>query len=426
MPLFFTWLMIVSVAVLSGSLVALFFQRFYARRLQRIEYMTKELAKGNFSSRLNISTKNELGTLSRSLNELGLQFQQRLLEITNDKDRLKAILSSMVEGVLVVNADGKLQHISPNFRQMLELRSSEAHNKLYWEIIWNQEINNTIKEALSNKHALRKEIQIIGSKEVFVSMQISPVLDSAGNLISLVAVFHDITELKKLEKMRSEFVANVSHELKTPLTAIKGFVETLQNGAKDDPKAIERFLDIIAKQTERLENLVNDLLILSSIESKEVRLELLPQDLYKIIHAVFQIQKNQCDHKNHHVNISLPDNLPRVLVDRLRIEQVLINLIDNAVKFTPPGGSITVKAFKQGDYVQVDIIDTGIGVAPEHISRLFERFYRVDKARAKDSGGTGLGLSIVKHIIHAHQGRLSVTSTPNQGSTFSIFLPIAQ
>jgi two-component system phosphate regulon sensor histidine kinase PhoR len=385
--------------------------------------MTSELAKGNFTSRLNISTKNELGGLSRSLNELGFQFQQRLLEITNDKDRLKAILSSMVEGVLVVNADGRLQHISPNFRQMLELRSPEAHNKLYWEIIWNQEINNTIKEALNNKQALRKEIQILGSNEVFVSMQISPVLDSAKNLISLVAVFHDITELKKLEKMRSEFVANVSHELKTPLTAIKGFVETLQSGAKDDPRAVERFLDIIAKQTERLENLVNDLLILSSIESKEVRFDIKPHDLQGIIDTVLQIQKNQIDRLGHHVKIDLPNNLPKILVDRLRIEQVFINLIDNAVKFTPNGGAITIIARQQQDFIQVDVVDSGIGIAAEHLSRLVERFYRVDKARAKETGGTGLGLSIVKHIVNAHQGKLSISSVPHKGSTFSVFLP---
>lgn len=420
---FFTWLMLVSTAILSGALVALYYQRFYAKRLKNIQYVTKELAKGNFASRLNIYTKNELGDLSRSLNELALLFQQRLTEITNDKDKLTAILSSMVEGVIVVGVDGKLQHISPNFRQMLELRSPEAQNKLYWEIIWNQEINETIKEALKNKESLRKEIQIPQDK--FFSMQISPVLDSKANLISLVGVFHDITELKRLEKLRSEFVANVSHELKTPLTAIKGFVETLRTGAKDDPKAAERFLEIIAKQTERLENLVDDLLILSSMESKDTRMNILPCELARIIQSVLQIQKGQIDKLGQHIEINIPSNLPKVLADASRIEQVFINLIDNAIKFTPSGGKITITAKKYNEFIQIDVADTGIGIASQHLPRLFERFYRVDISRTKGTGGTGLGLSIVKHITQAHQGKVSVISTPNQGSTFSIFLPIS-
>jgi two-component system phosphate regulon sensor histidine kinase PhoR len=333
------------------------------------------------------------------------------------------ILSSMIEGVIVINAKGKIEHASPNFCQLLELRSKETQNKLYWEVIWNQEINNSIKEALLEKRAVKKEINIIGPQDTFFSMQISPVMDRNDNLLSLIAVFHDITELKKLEKVRTEFVANVSHELKTPLTAIKGFVETLKSSAKEDPAAVEHFLDIIEKQTQRLENLVNDLLILSAIESREVKMNIVPEALSKVIQTVLALDRKIIEDKGHQVTVDIPDDLPRVLVDRQRIEQVFLNLLDNAVKFTPPQGKINIQARLERPFVRVEVRDNGVGIPAEHLSRVFERFYRVDRARSREAGGTGLGLSIVRHIVLAHQGKVEVESKADVGSTFRIFLP---
>ena len=194
-------------------------------------------------------------------------------------------------------------------------------------------------------------------------MQISPVMDREDKLLSLIAVFHDITELKKLEKIRADFVANVSHELKTPLTAIKGFVETLKTSAKDDPVAMARFLDIIDKQTQRLENLVNDLLILSSIESKEMKMNIVAEPLNKIIHSVIGLHKKIIEDKGHQVTVDIPVDLPKVLVDRQRMEQVFLNLLDNAVKFTPPGGKISIQAKWERPYVCVEVKDNGVGIA---------------------------------------------------------------
>jgi len=340
-----------------------------------------------------------------------------------DRENFETILSSMVEGVIVINSKGNIEHASPNFCQLLELRSKETQNKLYWEVIWNQEINNSIKEALFHKRAVRKEINIIGPQESFFSMQISPVMDPDDRLLSLIAVFHDITELKKLEKVRTEFVANVSHELKTPLTAIKGFVETLKTSAKDDPAAVEHFLDIIDKQTQRLESLVNDLLILSAIESKEVKMNIVPESLNRVIQTVIALNKKSIEDKGHQVTVDIPNDLPRVLVDRQRIEQVFLNLLDNAVKFTPPQGKITIQARLQKPYVCIEVKDNGVGIPAEHLSRVFERFYRVDRARSREAGGTGLGLAIVRHIVLAHQGTVEVESKADVGSTFRIFLP---
>ena len=391
------WYFWIFIVLAVAILVFLLSRHFYLRRISQIHY-SHDSARDDFLKQLNTSWI--------------------------DRENFETILSSMVEGVIVINSKGTIEHASPNFCQLLELRSKETQDKLYWEVIWNQEINDSLKEALLHKRAVRKEINIIGPQESFFSMQISPVMDREGKLLSLIAVFHDITELKKLEKIRSEFVANVSHELKTPLTAIKGFVETLKTSAKDDPVAVARFLDIIDKQAQRLENLVNDLLILSSIEFKEVKMNFMAESLSKIIHAVTALQKKIIEDKGHQITVDIPSDLPKILVDRQRMEQVFLNLLDNAVKFTPSGGKISVQASLEKPYVCVEVKDNGVGIPAEHLSRVFERFYRVDRARSRDAaGGTGLGLAIVHQIVTAHQGKIEVESTTDLGSTFRIFLP---
>ncbi len=387
------WIVIVAVVAL---LVLLVSRHFYHRRILQIRH-SHDSAKSDFLKQLSASWI--------------------------DRENFETILSSMVEGVIVINSKGKIEHASPNFCQLLELRSKETQNKLYWEVIRNQEINDSLKEALLHKRALRKEINIIGPKDSFFSMQISPVMDREDKLLSLIAVFHDITELKKLEKIRAEFVANVSHELKTPLTAIKGFVETLKTSAKDDTVALARFLDIIDKQAQRLENLVNDLLILSAIESKEVKMNIGAEPLNRIVHTVLALHKKIIEDKGHQVTVDIPPDLPNVLADRQRMEQVFLNLLDNAVKFTPPGGKISIQARWEKPYVRVEVKDNGVGIPAEHLSRVFERFYRVDRARSREAGGTGLGLAIVRQIVTAHQGKIEVESSYTAGSTFRIFLP---
>jgi len=391
------WYFVVLSVLLVAILVFFLSRHFYHRQISRIRY----------------SHDNDRDDFLKQLSNSSL-----------DRDNFETILSSMVEAVIVINSKGKIEHASPNFCQLLELRSKETQGKLYWEVIWNQGINDSIKEALFYKQAVKKEINIIGPQESFFSMQISPVMGKDNKLLSLIAVFHDITELKKLEKVRAEFVANVSHELKTPLTAIKGFVETLKTTAKDDPVAVSRFLGIIDKQTQRLENLVNDLLILSSMESKEVKMNFLAEPLNKIIQSVIPLQKVIIEEKGHQVTVSIPPDLPRVLVDRQRMEQVFLNLLDNAVKFTPPGGKISIDAKWEKPFVRVEVKDNGVGIPAEHLSRVFERFYRVDKSRSREAaGGTGLGLAIVRQIVNAHQGKIEVESASAVGSTFRIFLP---
>lgn len=385
--------------------------------------VTQRIKNGDFSRRLTIRYHNELGDLVHNLNEMSEVLQDKIQTITNDKNEVQAILSSLVEGVVVINANGQILYLSPNFCDLLDLRSREANGRLYWEVIRNQEINDSIKEAIGSQRAVKKDIDVIGPQDIYFSMQISPVISNEEKLLSVVAIFHDITELKKFERLRTEFVANVSHELKTPLTSIKGFVETLQSGAIKEPLDAKRFLDIIDQQTSRLENLVNDLMTLSSLESQQMPMDFQNERVDAIISSVVDSYKNLFERMNHTVFVNVSEKLPLVSVDRQRIEQVFLNLLDNAVKFTPQGGRIEIHAFLENDHIRVDVRDNGIGISSEHIPRLFERFYRVDKARSRDMGGTGLGLSIVKHIVLAHRGNLTVTSKVGEGSTFSVFLP---
>ena len=365
----------------------------------------------------------DLGQLSRRLDRTSEELQKRIHENTGDENELKAILSSMVEGVIVIDKNDRIVILTEAMADMLELRSQQAVGKPYWEIIRHDEINTLIRDALMNKTAVRRELSVIFPKETYFSMQISPILSEHRELAGIVAVFHDITEIKSLEKIRSEFVANASHELKTPLTSIKGFVETLQDADLNDKSTTKRFLDIIYTHTKRLENLVNDLLSLSAIESKEAKFHLEPSDVGLVIENIVHLYKSKLESKKHLFTLDLPAAIPQVVMDSRKMEEVFSNLLDNAIKFTPQGGTISIRVYEEAEFLRVDVQDSGIGIPPEHLSRIFERFYRVDRVRSREMGGTGLGLAIVKHILLRHNRKVAVQSEPQKGSTFSVFLP---
>jgi len=415
------------VIFLSGVMIAMLLSfitaYFFIHPIREMRETTERMAKGDFSRRVSIKSQGELSDLAENLNKMSADFQSKTKEITEDKNELNVILSSMVEGVIVIDKNEKIVLLGPVVSSMLDLRSRDAVGRPFWEMIRNEEINSSLSKAMAKKQAIKKELSIYFPEESVFSMQISPYFNEQGELSGIVAVFHDITELKRLERLRSEFVANVSHELKTPLTSIKGYVETLQGEDLDGKKTAKRFLEIIQKQTEHLEHLVNDLLSLSSLESKESKMNLEPVSLQGVIDAVVNFHKLQSDKKRQNISLIFPRDLPPALVDRAKIDEVFSNLLDNAIKFTPEGGSVVIRAKEENGNVRIDIEDTGIGIPVEHLPRIFERFYRVDKSRSRELGGTGLGLSIVKHIVQAHNGKVSVESTPHQGSRFSVFLP---
>ena len=361
---------------------------------------------------------------ARNLGQISEELQSKVAEIKDDRSELRAILSSMIEGVLLIDKDEKIILLSDPVWRMLELRSKDTIGKPFWEIIRNEEINSLLEQSLKEKKATQKEITIFSPEESYFSVQVSPVWsEDLKNFAGVVAVFHNVSNLKKLERLRTEFVANVSHELKTPLTTIKGFAETLKDGAMHDKEKAQKFLDIIQKHAQRLEYLVDDLLTLSAIESRETKLNLERASIGSVIKSAVHFNKEQLERHRHKLVINTAPNLPLVLMDSSKIEQVILNLLDNAIKFTSPEGTITIQALNENCFIRIDVKDTGVGIPPEHLSRIFERFYRVDKSRSRDLGGAGLGLAIVKHIVQAHGGKVAVESTPGRGSTFSVFLP---
>ncbi len=410
-----------------GVFLALFLSlvvgRIFLKPIRQIKKAAQKIIQGDFKSRLSMSRKDELGDLADHLNHMSGELQNKISEILQDQNELKAILSSMVEGVLVIDKDERIVLLNWPVYEMLDLRSKDTVGRHYWEVIRNEEINSLLKEAITQKKSLKKEIMIIAPSESHFSMQVSCVFTDRGVLSAVVSVFHDISELKKLAKLRSEFVANASHELKTPLTTIKGFVETLKDGAIHNEQKAQKFLDIIAKHTQRLEELVGDLLSLSAIESKEVKLDFAKVQIAAVLESVVNLAKERWDTSQYKIILDVSQNFPAVSLDRSRMEQAFLNLLDNAIKFTPAGGVITISAYQENGFSRIDFKDTGIGIEPEHIPRIFERFYRVDKGRSRELGGTGLGLSIVKHIVQAHQGKVLVQSEVGKGSVFSIFLP---
>jgi two-component system phosphate regulon sensor histidine kinase PhoR len=334
-----------------------------------------------------------------------------------------AVLTSMVEGVLVINAEEKVVLANAACARMFGWKPGEWNNRPFWEIMRHRELLDLLKRVLGRGVFENAEISIFMPEEKIIQAQASPVKNEKGRKHGVVCVLHDITHLKKLEHLRTEFVANVSHELKTPLTSIKGFVETLLGGALEDPATARNFLEIIDGHAARLERLISELLELARLENGELPLQLRAVDLKPLIQRSAHLFENEIRDKRQALEIECPPSLAPVSGDEEKLERALGNLIHNAVKFTPEEGKIKIRAWEDGGQVKISVSDTGIGIAEDQLPRIFERFYRVDKSRSRKEGGTGLGLSIVKHIAQAHAGSVSVESRAGKGSTFTLSLP---
>lgn len=414
----------IGIAFVFAYLLCYVLKSFYLDPVERIISMVVSISKFDFSQKLYLSRDDVLGDLAQNLNQMSIDIKRSYEDVVRERNEIQAVFTNMIDGVLVIGQDDKIIHISPSCRELLQIRTNLYDDRNYWEVVRYEQINDLIKEVFSNHTVIKEDVAIYVPQEKFLNLSISPISGEGGVVSSVVVVFHDITELKKYEKMRSEFVANVSHELKTPLTSIKGFAETLKDGAIDNPDKARHFLGIIENQAQRLENLVADLLSLSKLDSQEKEFHKTHEDILGILDSVVSILKNEIDEKKHLLTIDVKEAIPLVLIDRQAIEQVFINLLVNAIKFTPVKGTIAITVFLEKEWVAVEVKDSGIGIAREHIAHLFERFYRVDRARSREMGGTGLGLSIVKHIVQAHSGRIQVESEPEKGASFTVFFPI--
>jgi two-component system phosphate regulon sensor histidine kinase PhoR len=408
--------------IIVTAVISFFFARSIAVPLSHINRATAEFAKGNLQHYLSVEKPDELKSLSESLNRMANQLKERIDTITSRKNEIQAVFSSMTEAVIVLDSSLMITNLNSSAAMLLKVPAEKLKGRSLIDVMRNSELFDFAKEAFASFTPKEKEIIIKENTELHLQVHASP-LETAENGKGLVLVFNDISRQKKLEIIRKDFVANVSHELKTPITLIKGFVETLADGALDDKSSAVSFLSIIEKNVNRMNSIIDDLLSLSRLEHyDETPIEMNEHELSPILdQAVSSIEKKAADKK-----ISLQVSCPSKLKARINpqlIEEAVINLADNAVKYSDSGSEVHIAASQDEDFTRITVSDSGRGIPEKEQERIFERFYRVDKARSTEAGGTGLGLSIVKHIAIAHGGKVAVESIPDSGSTFTIILP---
>ena len=399
--------------------------RQYGRKMDKLKQGAARLAEGELAHRLAIPDSEELAGLAESLNRMAAQLESRLQTVVSQRNQLEAVLSSMIEGVIAVSRDERIISVNQAAARWFDIDPEKARGCSIPEAIRNLAIQKFVTRSLESRTPLEDDIAVYRNGERILNIKSAPLFDVAPEPIGMLIVFSDVTQLRRLEDMRRDFVANVSHEIKTPLTAIKGYVETLHQNTVATPEEAERFLGIISKHVDRLNTIIEDLLMLSRIENEgesgEVKRE--RTRLRDIFQNAVQICRPRADEKRIQIELGGDEGLV-AMVDPVLLEQAVVNLLDNAVKYSDPEKAVQIMARTIDHEIQVCVQDHGIGIEKKHLLRLFERFYRVDKARSRALGGTGLGLAIVKHIAQAHGGQVTVESRLGEGSLFTIHLPL--
>lgn len=391
------------------------------KRLEELARLIDSIDHLGPAQRLSEIPQDDIGKVAEAVNSLVERLRRRISELESESGRMQGILDSMIEGVIAVDADMCILAANPAAEKIFGADLSKAKGRLFLEVIQNTDIIELITEAQRNKSNVSRELNLLFPSQRILQVNAS-LISQADKVGGCLLVIHDITEMRKLELVRRDFVANVSHELKTPLTSIKGFIETLLEGALDDKENSRHFLEIIKSHAERLNSLINDLLDLASIESKQVGLKIEVFALDKLVEEVTRGFKLHLRKKGIEVHNKVLSQVT-VTADRDKIEQVLTNLIDNAIKFNREKGNVEISSEELGQDIKITVEDSGAGIPPADIPRIFERFYRVDKARSREMGGTGLGLSIVKHIAELHGGSVGVESIEGLGSKFWFTIP---
>ncbi|PDE92241.1 two-component system histidine kinase PnpS [Listeria monocytogenes] len=414
--------LIFGIALVIIAAISVFIARKITRPVREIIEVSTDLANHKYDSRIHGKISGELQDLSISVNTLAESLETQMFEIKQNEQRLNAIVQNLVSGVMLINVDKQV--IMTNRTMYQILGETEITGKPFYEVIKSFALSQLIEATFETKTIQQKEIILYFPREMILDASVSPILGENGEITGIILLLHDITQIRHLENVRSEFVTNVSHELKTPVTALKGFAETLLDGAMYDEMLLKKFLTIIKEESDRLHRLIMDILALSRIEQNPVpeNVELVEVD--EVIEQSARTIFEMATEKN--IQVIIPEKtIPSVTIetDRDKLQQILINLLSNAINYTPVDGKVEVKLIEQEAEVIIEVTDNGIGIPAKDIDRVFERFYRVDKARSRHSGGTGLGLSIVKHLVENCGGRIEVESQEEVGSTFRVTLP---
>lgn len=419
--------------VLAG-IVSYRIARGLTRPIEKITRVAKQITNMNYKARVNMHKNDEVGQLGQAINRMADSLQLQMNRITENENRLKSVLENMTSGVMMIGPDERIVLLNPAAEELLGFTAQELLGKKFDEAKQQFEFTKLIVECIDTRAQIRDEMIFYYPAERILDISLSPIAHDGDEWAGVLIVLHDITAMRRLERMRSEFVANVSHELKTPIAAVKGFAETLLAGALNDKDTAKQFLQIIFDESERLNRLIGDILELSKIESKRIPLHFSPVDMSSFVENTMNMMRPEANKKHIELQSQVPDDM-YMEADEDRLRQIFINLLSNGIAYTPEGGKVKVRiepvlgpaaAGREGENERVRIViqDTGIGIPKKDLPRIFERFYRVDKARSRSSGGTGLGLSIVKHLVELHQGTIKVDSEPGIGTKFTIELPV--
>jgi len=413
-----------AVAITAALLLGAQLRAAVARPFREIAAAAEAGAKGRLSPAAE-GMLDEARDATTAFNAMVMDVAHRIAALDLEKSTLESVLAHMSDGVLIADADGVLSLVNPAAERIFGITTRQATGHRLIEAIHHFELDALMRQVGRERTPLGRDLEVHHPEHRLLRVQANPVSDPRGRFLGTVLVAQDITDLRRVDLVRQEFVANVSHELRTPLTSLRALAETLQGGAMRDGEAGPRFLSRIITEIDRLTLLVNDLLDLSAIESGSAKMEMAPVSLSEVAEDVAAKFRPVADRRRIVLRAEINDRLPAAWGDQNRLTQAVANLVDNALKYTPDGGSVTVAGQERGALLAVSVSDTGIGIAPEHLSRIFERFYRVDRSRSRALGGTGLGLSIVKHIATSHGGRVDVQSTEGRGSRFTLLLPPA-
>ena len=404
--------------------VSLFISKRISRPIEEMKKGAEQFACGDLAYRMPAPDTQEMGGLAEAMNQMAAHLDDRIKTAIKQRNELEAVLSSMKEGVIAIDRDEKIISINQAAARMFKSNSSDLEQRSIQEVIRNHELQKIVKSVLGSGDHAEGDIVLYQDEESILNIQTTSFRDEGENFIGIIVVLNDVTRLRRLENMRKEFVSNVSHEIKTPLTAIKGFVETLSHGAMENPGEAKRFLNIIEKHVNRLVAIIEDLMRLSVIEQKDKskEIKLIKGNIRSVIKTAIQVCQAKAEAKSIKVDLICNEDISAG-IDPPLLEQAAVNLLDNAVKYSDKDGLVQIEAIITDTEVCISFKDYGIGIPKEHLPRLFERFYRVDKARSRKLGGTGLGLAIVKHIIQTHGGYVTVESKSGKGSNFVIHLP---